>query len=68
MIGAVIYTIIYNYIFLDYMGFIQENLSKHNNNFEDTKFKDFSGLKIPDILINIIIVMDLLNIKYRHLY
>ena len=34
VIGDLIYTIIDNYICLDDMGLIQENLSKHGNNFE----------------------------------
>ena len=54
LIGVVTYTIIDNYICLYYLGFIQENLSKHGNNFENTKFKNVYGLGIPEILMNII--------------
>ena len=35
------------------MGCLQENLSKHNNNFENTKFNSLCGLVIPGILMNI---------------
>ena len=52
--GAVIYNIIYYYIFLDYLGLLQEKLSKHDNNFENNKFNNLSGLEIPEILMNII--------------
>ena len=54
VIGAVIYTIIDEYICLDYLDLLQEKLSKHDNNFKDTKFDYFTVLGIPDILINII--------------
>ena len=47
VIGATIYTIIGDNIFLDYMGLVQDNLSKHNNNFENIKFKIISELVIP---------------------
>ena len=47
VIRAVIYTIIDDYICLDYMGLIQEKLSKHENNFENTKFNNLYGLGIP---------------------
>ena len=69
VIGAVIYTITDDYIYLDYLGLLQEKLSKHYNNFENTKFNDFYGSGIPDILMNIISchVMDLLNIQYLQL-
>ena len=50
VIGTVIYTINDYYIFLDYLDLIQQNLSKYNNNFENTKFNDLSGLGMPDIL------------------
>ena len=53
VIVAVIYTIIDDYICLDYLGLLQAKLSKHDNKFEDTKFKYFSRLGIPDVLINI---------------
>ena len=33
VIGAVIYTIIDNYICLDYLGILQDQLSKHENKF-----------------------------------
>ena len=44
---------IIDYLFLDYLGLLQEKLSKHDNNFENTNFKNLSGLGISDILINI---------------
>ena len=53
VIGAVIFIIIYYSICLDYMGFLQEILSKHDNNIENTRFKNFYGLVIPDILMSI---------------
>ena len=46
LIGAVIYTIIDNYICFEYLGFLEDNLSKHDNKFENTKFKKKSGLGI----------------------
>ena len=53
VIGLVIYTIIDEYICLDYMGLHREKLSKDDSNFKKTKFNNLSELKIPDILINI---------------
>ena len=41
VIRDVVYTIVYNYIFLGYLVTIQDNFSKYNNNFEKTKFNDF---------------------------
>ena len=43
VIGAVIYTIIDDYICLDYLGLLQAKLSKHDNKFEDTKSNIFLG-------------------------
>ena len=54
VIGVVIYNTIDDYICPGYLGLLQENLSKNNNNFEGTKFNDSSGLVIPDFLMNII--------------
>ena len=54
VIGEGIYTIIDDYICLDYLGFIQEKASKHDNKFENTKFNDLSELVIPDIFMDII--------------
>ena len=53
VIGSVIYTIIENYIYIYFLYLLQDKLSKHNNKFENTKFKNISGLVIPDIFINI---------------
>ena len=53
VIGAVLYNIIDNYICIYFMGLLQDKMSKHNNRFEKTKFNDFYGLGIPEILINI---------------
>ena len=53
VIGAVIYNIIDEYIRLDYLSLLQDNLSKHNNDFKNTKLKNLSWLGIRDILINI---------------
>ena len=53
MIGAVIYTIIDDCIYFDYLVLLQETLSKNYNNFESTRFYNFYGLGIPDILMNI---------------
>ena len=53
IIGEVIYTIIDEYICLDYPGLLQRNLSKHDNNFNKTKFNNLYGLGIPKILMNI---------------
>ena len=54
VIGAVIYTIIENYICLDYLGLLQDKLSKHKSNVLKIKSKNFSGLGISEILMNII--------------
>ena len=54
IIRAIIYTIIDEYICLDYLGLLQEKLSKHDKNFRKTKFNDLSQLGMPDILMNII--------------
>ena len=51
VIGAVIYTINDEYICIEYMGLLQENLSKKND--YKNKIKDFSGLGISYILMNI---------------
>ena len=48
-----IYAIIDGYNCLDYLGLLQETLSKRDNNFEKTDFNYLSGLGIPDILMNI---------------
>ena len=48
-----IYTIIDDYIFLDYLSLLLKALHKNDNNFENTKFKDLYGLVIPDIFMNI---------------
>ena len=48
-----LYNIIDNYICLDYLGLLQYELSKQNNKFENTKFKNVSALVIPDVLMNI---------------
>ena len=53
VIGAVLYTIIDDYIYFDYMGLIQNKLSKHGNKFENIKFKGLSGLEIPEIYMDI---------------
>ena len=53
-IGGVMHTIIDEYIFVYYLGLIQEKLSKHDNNFKNNNFKDLSGLVIPDIFMNVI--------------
>ena len=53
VIGAVIYTIIDEYICLDYMVLLQEKLSRHNDNPKKTKLNDLTGFGIPEILMNI---------------
>ena len=53
VIGSVIYTIIDEYICLDYLGLLQEKLSKHDDKSKNAKFNNLSGLGIPDILVNI---------------
>ena len=53
LIGEVIYTIIDDYICLGCRVLVQENLSKHDNNFKNTKFNNLSALQIPEILMNI---------------
>ena len=42
LIGEVIYTIIDEYICIDDLGLPQENLSKHDSKFKNTKFNNFS--------------------------
>ena len=53
VIGVVIYNIIDEYICLDYLGLLQEKLSKHDDNSDERKISDLSGLRITDILMNI---------------
>ena len=53
MIGAVIYTIVDDYICINYLGLFQDNSFKYDNKFKNTKLNDLSGLGIPDILMNI---------------
>ena len=53
LVGAVIYTIIDEYICPDYLGLLQENLSKDNNNSKKTNFNDLSELGIPEISMTI---------------
>ena len=53
VIGDFIYTIIDDYICLEYIGLIEDKLFKHDMNCEKTEFKKFSGLGIHDILMNI---------------
>ena len=52
-IGEVIYTIIDEYICPDYLGLLQEKLSKDNNNSKKTNFNDLSELGIPEISMTI---------------
>ena len=65
VIGAVIYSIIDDYICLYSLVLLQEHLSKHKNNFENTKFKHLSGLVILEILMKIMSCHGFLNIKYQ---
>ena len=51
VLGSVVYTIIDNYICLDYMFLFQYKLFKHDRNFEN-KLSDFSWMGIPEILMN----------------
>ena len=44
VIGVVIYNIVDDYICLYYMGLLQEDLSKHENNLEKTKFNNLYRL------------------------
>ena len=67
VIRAVIYATIDEYFFLDYLGLIQEKLSKHDDNFKKTKFDDLSRLGIPEILMNIMSCHGFLNIQYKKL-
>ena len=54
VIGYVVFTAIDHLICFDSLGLLQDKLSKHDNKFEKTRFTNFSGLGIPDILMNII--------------
>ena len=56
VIGYVIYSIIDNFLWLNYQGILQQNLSDlaHDNKLEKNKFNDLSELCTPEILINII--------------
>ena len=53
MLGYAIYAIIDNYICLGYLGLLQYNLYKHDNNFGITKFNDLSGMVIPEMFMNV---------------
>ena len=48
VIGEVIYTIIDDYIYIGDLGLLQEKLYKHENDFENTRFNDLSGLGIHE--------------------
>ena len=50
VIGVVMYTIIDDYICLDYLDLLQEKLKNHGNNFEKTNSKNLYGLGISEIL------------------
>ena len=51
---SVIYTIIDHLICLDYMYLIQDKLSKHDKNFVKKYFNYFSGIGVPEILMNLV--------------
>ena len=54
VIGTVIYTIIDNYICLDYISLLQyNNLTKNDIRCENTELNNLSGLGISDILMDI---------------
>ena len=53
VIGGVIHTIVGDYICLDYYVLIKENVSKKDNNFENTKFNCLYQLGLYRILMNI---------------
>ena len=53
VIWAGIYTIIYGYICIDYLGLLQDKSSKDYNRFEKTKLTNLSGLVMSEILMNI---------------
>ena len=54
VIWGLICAIIDEHICLEYLGLLLETLSKHNDNFKNSKFNNLSRLGITDILINII--------------
>ena len=41
-----------NFICIDYLCLLQDDLSKHDKSFENTNFNDFSGIGIHEIFIN----------------
>ena len=49
-----VYTIIDEFTFLDYLSLSKEKLSKRKNKFKKTKFNNLYGLVITEIFINII--------------
>ena len=64
VIESEIYNIIENYICIDYLSLLQVKLSKHDKNFENTKFNNLSGLVIPEILMNIMSCCVFINLQY----
>ena len=52
VIVSVIYSYVDTFICIDYMGILQHKLSTSDKKFKNN-FNDFSGLGIPEILMNI---------------
>ena len=53
LLGSDIFTILDNFICLDYLFLVQDKLSKHDKNSEKV-FNDLSGMRKPEIFMNIV--------------
>ena len=45
--------ILYNFICIDYLCLVQDELSKNDKRFENIEFNDLSGIVIPEIFMNL---------------
>ena len=56
VLSCVVYTLIYNYVCIDYLSCQSKTLSGISNNptFKDTSFNLILGIGIPELLLNLL--------------
>ena len=63
MLGSVVYFIIQNYIYVYYLWLKQAKLYSAHKGFENTTFNDILGIRISELLINIMSCHGFVNDK-----